>query len=212
MEQDKKPRIKICGLSRPEDICCVNELLPEYAGFVFWEKSRRFVSPEQAARLRELLSPRIVSVGVFVDEEPERVAALLERGVIGMAQLHGREDADYIRRLRTLTEKPLMQAFRVDTREDIKRAEASPADYILLDHGAGGTGERFDWSLLEAVGRPYFLAGGLNPQNVALALEQAEPYGLDVSSGVETAGKKDPEKIRAFVRQARGENGKSNCR
>lgn len=198
-----KLKIKICGLSRPEDILCVNELLPDYVGFVFWEKSRRFVSPERAAQLRELLSPEICSVGVFVNEEPERVAKLLEDGVIGMAQLHGQEDEAYLRRLRALTGKPVMQAFRIDTPEDVKRAEASAADEILLDHGAGGTGERFDWTLLEAVRRPYFLAGGLTPENVLQALEQAKPYGLDVSSGVETGGKKDPEKMRSFVGRVR---------
>ncbi|MDO5344205.1 MAG: phosphoribosylanthranilate isomerase [Lachnospiraceae bacterium] len=196
-------KIKICGLSREEDILCANEIRPDFIGFVFAPKSRRYVSPKQAERLRRLLSPEIVPVGVFVNEEPELAAELLNEGVIGMAQLHGQEDEAYIRRLRALTEKPLIQAFRIDTRQDAERAECSGADYILLDHGAGGTGESFDWSLLKDVKRPYFLAGGLNPDNAARALQQAKPYALDVSSGVETGGVKDPEKMRAFVRQVR---------
>ncbi len=196
-------KIKICGLRREEDILCANEIQPDFIGFVFAKKSRRFVSPEQAAHLRELLSPKIISVGVFVNEEPGQAARLLEQGVIGMAQLHGQEDETYIRRLRSLTEKPVLQAFRIETKEDVRRAEASEADYILLDHGAGGSGECFDWTLLEEIKRPYFLAGGLRTDNVLQALRQTKPYAVDVSSGVETEGVKDAEKMRAFVRRVR---------
>ena len=102
-------KIKLCGLTRPEDIQAANELRPEYVGFVFYPKSRRFVTPEKAAKLRELLSPDIRAVGVFVDEQPEAVAELMERGVIDITQLHGREDIFYRERLRGLTEKPVIQ-------------------------------------------------------------------------------------------------------
>ena len=153
-------KIKLCGLRRPEDIEAANLLSPEYVGFVFAPKSRRYIPPEEAAQLRKKLLPDICAVGVFVNETPERVAALLEEGIIHMAQLHGREDETYIKMLRGLTKKPLIQAFRMDGVQAAAAAENSSADYILLDSGAGGTGLAFDWDLLSRIRRPYFLAGG----------------------------------------------------
>lgn len=202
-------KIKICGLSREQDIAYVNEVRPDFIGFVFAPKSRRYVKPGRAEELRRQLKPGIVPVGVFVNEAPEQVASLLERGTIEIAQLHGQEDEAYIEKLRGLTHRPLIQAFRIDTEADVRRAELSKADYILLDHGAGGTGEVFDWSLLKTVSRPCFLAGGLTPENVGMALRMFHPYGLDVSSGVETDGVKDFEKIRSFVERIRREQ--ENC-
>lgn len=234
----KSIKIKICGLTRKEDIEYVNELQPDYIGFVFAPESRRYVTPEQAARLRSLLSRDITPVGVFVNETPEQVADLLNQGIIGIAQLHGREEETYISRLRQLTDKPLIQAFRIVSREDIEKAKHSTADFILLDSGAGGTGEVFDWSLLKQItrfkgenslqpekrnasGHPWFLAGGLTPENVGQALELQRPmagvenegqnetleflgfYGVDVSSGVETDGRKDYYKIKKFVSEVR---------
>ncbi len=195
-------RIKLCGLSRPEDIEVANELAPDYVGFVFWPKSSRRVTRKWARELRELLDPGIRAVGVFVDEEPEAVAALLNEGVIDLAQLHGSEDAAYLARLRKLTERPLIQAFKVRSSEDARAAEASPADLVLLDAGMG-EGERFDWSLAASVRRPFLLAGGLDAGNVASAIAQVHPYGVDVSSGIETDGAKDPAKMRAFAKAAR---------
>ena len=203
-------RIKLCGMTRPCDIEEVNILLPEYIGFVFAEKSRRCVSDEQAAALRAGLNPAVRAVGVFVREKPERVAALLNGGVIDLAQLHGGEDESYIARLRELTERPLIQAFRVETAADLARAENSTADYILLDHGAGGTGETFDWSLLKGFDRPFFLAGGLGPENVAEAVAALRPFAVDVSSGIETDGLKDREKMREFVEAVRTISGKDD--
>ena len=139
-------KIKLCGLTRPEDITAANALEPDFVGFVFSPKSRRCVTAEQARALRSQLSPAIQAVGVFVDEEPERVAALLEAGIIDLAQLHGREDEGYLERLRALTEKPILQAFQIKTAEDLMRTQSSSADYILLDSGAG-TGTTFDWGL-----------------------------------------------------------------
>ena len=153
------------------------------------------------------LAPGIKAVGVFVKEDPETVVHLLEDGVIDVAQLHGGESEAYIRTLRQHTHKPILQAFRVDTPADLEKAQASSADYILLDSGDGGTGERFDWSLLAGVTRPYFLAGGLDPENVGGAVEKLKPYAVDVSSGIETDGKKDPEKMKNFVRAVRGAVG-----
>jgi len=196
-------RIKLCGLTRPCDIEWANALTPDYIGFVFAKKSRRYVPPVNARALREKLSPAIQAVGVFVNENPENVAALLNDGVIDIAQLHGSEDEDYIKALRALTDRPLIQAFRVDGVYDLKRARASSADHILLDHGAGGTGSAFDWALLQGFDRPYFLAGGLAPENVAQAVNALHPFAVDVSSGVETEGVKDVLKMTAFVNAVR---------
>ena len=203
-------RIKLCGLTRPCDIETANALLPEYIGFVFAEKSRRRVTDQEAKALRAGLDPAVQAVGVFVREQTERVAALLNEGVIDLAQLHGGEDESYLARLRELTDRPLIQAFRVETEEDLRRAEASTADYILLDHGAGGTGAAFDWSLLRGFERPYFLAGGLGPENAAEAVKALHPFAVDVSSGIETDGVKDRRKMREFVEAVRTISGKGD--
>lgn len=196
-------KIKLCGLTRPEDIAAANALQPEYIGFVFAAKSKRAVSREMAAELKAQLSPGIQAVGVFVNEAPETVADLLNAGIIDIAQLHGQEDAAYIARLRGLTARPLWQAFRVTDAASLAKAEKSPADLVLLDSGTGGTGTTFDWTLLEKFDRPCFLAGGLGPDNAADAVRQLHPYAVDVSSGIETAGKKDSAKMAAFVAAVR---------
>ena len=195
-------RIKFCGLTRPGDILAANALKPEYIGFVFAPASRRYLPPEQAAALRQLLDPDIRAVGVFVDETPETVAGLLNRGVIHLAQLHGREDGAYLRRLRALTRRPVIQAFRIQSAADLAAAGQSSADFVLLDSGAG-TGTRFDWSLLRDVRRPYFLAGGLTPDHAARAVAALPPFAVDVSSGIETDGGKDPIKMAAFAAAVR---------
>lgn len=197
-------KIKLCGLSRPCDILTANELMPEYIGFVFAPKSKRYIDPQQAAQLKELLSPDIRAVGVFVDEAPDTVAALLNRGVIDIAQLHGGEDEAYIQRLRQLADQPIIKAFQIKTCHDLAEAEACTADHILLDSGAG-TGNVFDWSVLQDVKRPYFLAGGLSPDNVGDAVRLLHPYAVDVSSGIETDGRKDEEKAAAFIAAVRKE-------
>ena len=197
-----KVRIKFCGLTRPGDIEGANALSTDYIGFVFAPGSRRYVSPEKAACLKALLSPSILAVGVFVDEDPEKAAALALNGTIDLIQLHGREDEAYIRRLRELTDAPLIQAFQVRSKEALARARKSTADYILLDAGKG-EGQTFDWSLLENIDRPWFLAGGLTPENAALAAGSLHPYALDVSSGIETGPCKDRKKMAAFAASVR---------
>lgn len=197
------PKIKICGLTRVQDIQTANALQLDYIGFVFAPKSKRYVAPEQARQLRQQLAPGIQAVGVFVNAPPEQVAALLADGTIDIAQLHGQEDAAYLNRLFSLTRAPIWQAFRIESAADISRANASPADLILLDHGAGGTGESFDWNLLHGMARPFILAGGLTPQNAAEAIAQAHPYAVDTSSGCETNGVKGPAKMQAFVNAVR---------
>ena len=188
-------KVKLCGLSRESDIAAVNKLKPDLVGFVFAKKSKRYVSPEQAEHLKSLLAPGILAAGVFVNEPVEAVAELLDRGVIDVAQLHGSEDDDYIARLRALTGKPIFRAFKVK----------SEADLPAIESCAAGTGKTFDWSLVRSVQRPYFLAGGLDPDNIADAIAALHPYGVDVSSGIETDGVKDESKMAAFVAAARKE-------
>lgn len=193
-------KIKLCGLRRAEDIEAANLLKPDYIGFVFYKKSKRYISFEQARILKSML--KVKAVGVFVDENPKVVADLLEKGIIDLAQLHGSEDEVYIKTLRKLTDKPLIKAFQIKTAEDLKKAEASSADMILLDAGTGD-GVSFDWDMLKSFNRPYFLAGGMSPENVRPAIEKLHPYGVDVSSGIETDGVKDIEKMREFMTNAR---------
>ena len=199
-------KIKLCGLTRPRDIQAANELRPEYVGFVFAPKSRRYLPPEKAAKLKALLSPYISAVGVFVNDVPETVADLANRQIIDIIQLHGQEDESYIKRLRVLTCAPIIQAFRVRDGHDVHTASGSVADYILLDSGEGGTGTTFDWTLpgkMTSFGRPFFLAGGLDAENVKSAVTLLAPYAVDVSSNIETGGKKDPQKMREFVHAVR---------
>ena len=198
-------KIKFCGMMRAADIAAANALHPDYIGFVFALKSRRAVTPEQAAALKAALLPGIRAVGVFVNAPPAQVAALLAAGPIDIAQLHGQEDEAYLQALRALTDKPVIKAFRVDSAADLQRAAAFPSDGLLLDSGAGGTGTAFDWTLLRDFRRPYFLAGGLSAENVGEAIQKYNPYAVDVSSGIETDGKKDAEKMAAFAAAVRKE-------
>jgi len=191
-------KIKICGLKSENDISYANKLKPEYIGFVFLRGRARYVSKEQAARLRKLLDPSIPAVGVFVDEPLENVISLLQSGTIQIVQLHGHEDKAYLEKLKSFCTQPVIKAFIIRTKEDIQNALACPSDYLLLDNGLG-TGKTFDWSLIQNINRSFFLAGGLHPENVSKAIALSHPYAVDVSSGVETEGKKDYKKMKAFM-------------
>ena len=199
-------KLKFCGLTREADICAANETRPDYIGFVFAE-SRRRVTDEQAARLRVQLAPGIQAVGVFVNDDPTHIAELANHGVIDLIQLHGGESAAYIRRLRTMTATPVIYAVRVGTHEDIERVKPYSVEYFLLDtctkDAYGGSGKTFDWSLIGAVGKPYFLAGGLNESNIPRAMRTGA-YALDLSSGIETDGVKDAAKMRRVAALIRG--------
>lgn len=193
--------VKICGLRRPEDTKEVNLLKPEMTGFVFYPPSSRFVTKEKAGELKGLLDPSVETVGVFVDEDPRIIADLVDSGIIDAVQLHGSEDDSYIRGLRGMVDVPMIKAF-VLTDDAMQDVESCEADMILLDAGKG-SGRTFDWSLAESVGRDYILSGGLNPDNVTDAVIRLHPYGVDVSSGVETDGFKDPDKVSEFILKAR---------
>lgn len=233
-------QIKICGLQREEDIRIVNEVLPEYAGFILAEGRRRTVTPEKMAELAAGLDRRILRVAVFLDQDPEWICSLAEQGLMDVIQLHGSESIDMIRLIQKRTGKKVIKALRVDTPADTKttagcssaeagyaawnpsvqeqpedlarRAETCPADLILLDHGAGGSGEVFDWSLTGGIRRDFMLAGGLTPENVREAIDMARPAAVDVSSGVETDHVKDAARVRQFVKAVRESAGSEKCR
>ena len=197
---DSGTKIKICGLRRREDILAVNEAKPDYCGFIIeFPKSSRNVTGALVRELTAKLNPDIIPVGVFVNAAPERVEELLLDGTIHIAQLHGQEDEAYIRRIQKNTGHQVIKVFSVKTAQDIENALKSPADYILLDQGGGGTGQTFDWSLIPEIDRPFFLAGGLGADNLETAVRTIHPYAVDLSSSVETEKRKDPMKIRQVV-------------
>ena len=198
-------KIKLCGLSREEDIKAANILMPDFIGFVFVPKSKRFISRDKAMALKKILDPKILSVGVFVNEKPEVIANYLEDKIIDIAQLHGNEDENYIKTLRKFMGKPIIKAFQIRDEKNLQEAEKSIADYILLDYGSGD-GKIFDWSLIKNFNRPYFLAGGLTPENVSEAIATLDPFAVDVSSGIEANGIKDAEKMKKFVNAVRSVN------
>ena len=184
-------KIKICGLSRECDIDYVNEALPDYAGFVFAE-SRRKVSADQAYALKRRLDPAITAVGVFVDQDITFISELLKSGIIDIAQLHGQEDDEFI----SSVGAPVIKAVRTGEKFDYS------SDYLLFDSPSAGSGKTFDWGLIPNTEKPFFLAGGINIGNISAAMETA-PYAIDVSSGVETGGVKDRDKILEIVRSVR---------
>lgn len=200
-------KIKICGLSRKEDIDYVNEAMPDFAGFVIdVPTSRRNVSTEQVRSLRKYLNPQIQAVGVFVDAPQEIIRDLCNKGIIDIVQLHGIENEVYIMQIRGLLPKvEIWKAFTIKTREDLKKALSCTCDRILLDSGKG-TGNCFDWSLISAdndLENPFILAGGLGPDNIEAAIKSLHPWVVDLSSGVESEGKKDRDKILAAVAAVR---------
>lgn len=195
-------KIKICGLTRPQDIEAVNRYRPDYVGFVIdFPKSRRSCTPEQVRTLRRELSPAIPAVGVTVNQPLAHIATLLESGTIDIAQLHGQEDDTYVRALQARTGKVVWKAFRIRSQADLEQARRSSADLILLDNGYG-TGEVFDWTLVRDIGRPFALAGGLNTENLHDAANM-RPRVMDISSGAETDGVKDADKIRTLIELVR---------
>lgn len=209
-------KVKICGLKTLDDVDKVNKYLPEYAGFVF-ANTKRFVTDEQALMMKQALATGIKAVGVFVNEPIEHVAELCRRGIIDVAQLHGEESEEYIRNLKKITDIPVIKATKVQNASQVAERMSEEADYMLFDTykkgELGGTGERFELSILEeclenlaSQGRkikPYFLAGGLDETNVSEVLGRIGCYCVDVSTGVETDGVKDEAKIKSFIENVR---------
>lgn len=246
-------KIKFCGMMREADIEAANEIMPDFVGFVFAPNRKRYVSKDKAAELKRKLNPSIKAVGVFVDAPVTDIVSLVKDKVINVIQLHGSEDEVYVQALKTeldvcgedcflnqssphyLEQVSIVKACRIESAQDLKNALEFPSDYLLLDNGQGGTGEKFDWELLKVViqhsdlqdcqesitsnyhpqksendeiehinhFRNYFLAGGLDAQNVAEAISELQPYAVDVSSGIETEGIKDIQKMKAFAAAVR---------
>ena len=211
--------VKFCGLRREEDIEAVNRLRPDFAGFVF-AKSKRQITAEAAAGLKKQLAPEIQTVAVLVNMPAEEAAALVNTGIADLLQLHGDEDAAYIAALRKLTKAKLIKAIRLQGNEDdrIRLKQAEQTDFYLFDtfvaNTYGGTGKTFSLSLLKGVpiDKPFFLAGGLDADNVAGIIGQIQRdeklcpffYGVDVSGGIETEGYKDPIKMEMFMKAILG--------
>lgn len=191
-------KVKMCGLYRPEDIDYANEVQPDYVGFVFYPKSHRVVTKEQAAEYRKKLSPGIRTVGVFVNEDPKTIIELLEEGILDVAQLHGDETEEDIQYLQAVCGKPVIKAVKVRDRYDVEAWLDSSADYLLFDNGMGTGRLLTGVSLAESTGE-FFLAGGLQSENLTEAMEVVRPYALDISSGIESNRKKDPEKMRRIM-------------
>lgn len=226
-------RIKLCGLTRIQDIEIANKLKPEYIGFIFWDRSSRNVSAIQAARLKGKLDPEIKAVGVFVNAPAEQVISYYNVGIIDIAQLHGNENEEYIKKLHDAgltvikafkmkkngeninlagnanietpkkpTGNAITETYGKSTDDVITEAVKSSADYIMFDPGKG-EGATFNWQLIKGIKREFFLAGGLIPENIEKAVETVQPFAVDVSSGIETNGHKDPDKMAAFVKNTR---------
>ena len=193
-------KIKICGLKRLEDIGIVNKYKPDYVGFVFAD-SKRKVSHELASKMKENLDSDIISVGVFVDASIEEIIGLFDRGVIDVAQLHGNESEEYIKNLkeRTNCKLKIINAIEMSGERDLLEYGNSIADYLLLDSGKG-SGKTFDWSLIrDDLNKDYFLAGGIDISNIEEAIDNFNPYAIDLSSSLETDGFKDENKIKEIM-------------
>lgn len=194
------PKIKICGLRRLEDIEIVNRYKPDYIGFVFAD-SKRQISHELASRMRGNLSADIIPVGVFVNAVPDEIVALFNRGIIEIAQLHGDESEDYINNLKEKTnnELKIINAVEMSQDTDLLAHDKSRADYLLLDSGKG-SGKTFDWRLIRKdLTKKFFLAGGIDINNIRQAVEQFNPYAIDLSSSLEVDGYKDENKIKEIL-------------
>ena len=197
-------KIKLCGMFREEDIDFANEAMPDYIGFVLnFPKSHRNIGKETAKKLKEKLSPKIKTVGVFVNSTETACAEYANCGIIDLIQLHGGEDAEYIRRLRALTAVPIIKAVKVTCEDDLINADCE-ADFLLLDSGTG-SGKAFNHEILHnaKINKPFFIAGGLNPENLAEIADKFKPFAVDLSSGIETNRFKDREKMLAAVKAAR---------
>lgn len=192
-------QIKICGIKRDEDVDYINELKPDYCGFIVnFPKSHRSLDIDELKSLAQAVDGGIKRVGVFVNNDINSISRLLNEDIIHIAQLHGSEDESYINNLRNLTSKPIIKAFTIKSQDDVLNATRSSADYILLDKGQG-SGETFDWSLISSIDRPWFLAGGLGPDNLEEAIKTIRPYAVDLSSSVETNKVKDKDKISKVI-------------
>lgn len=200
-------KIKICGIRRNEDIDIVNKYMPDYVGFVF-ANSKRKVTVSRAECLSLRLQGNIKKVGVFVNEDYETVKSIADTVKLDILQFHGCEDNDYINSFKAYE---VWKAFSLSSEEDIELIKKCSADAFLIDskdgNKVGGTGKVFDWNILknikDYIGKPIIAAGGLNEDNVEMCIKELNPFGVDVSSGVETDGFKDEAKVKNFIMKVR---------
>ncbi len=202
-------KIKICGLMNLNDIEYVNETMPDFIGFIFASKSKRKISYEQALEMKKILNKNIKSAGVFVDENIENIIYAVKEGIIDLIQLHGEENENYIKELKTKVNIPIIKALKAEN--NLKdNINSTIADYILIDsiseNSFGGTGKTFDWGIIPKTNKKIFLAGGINAQNVLKAIKTVKPYCVDINSGVETDGRKDKNKIKEIIQIIKGYN------
>jgi phosphoribosylanthranilate isomerase len=195
-------KIKICGLRRLEDVDFINEAKPDYAGVILCRRFWRGIDFEQAKAIRKRLDSNIPLVGVFVNDHFTDVLVSLRQGIVDMVQLHGTESEEYITNMQIMSRKPVIKACEVHSPDVIPYAVNSAANHILLDSKAGSS-TTFDWSIVQDIQRPFFLAGGLNPNNITDAMKVVRPWGVDICGGVETDHHKDREKILAAVEAVR---------
>jgi len=196
-------KVKICGITNLADAQAAVEAGADAIGFIFHEKSPRFISLKAAVEISKQLPPFVMRVGVFVNAQEDFVLRAIGEAGLTMLQFHGDEPPEFCMQFGLMS----MKAFRIRDAESLKKIPDYPTDAYLLDAFSsttlGGTGEKFDWDLaIEAqkFGKPVFLAGGLTPENVVEAVKKVRPFGVDVSSGVESApGKKDHAKVKAFI-------------
>lgn len=199
-------KIKICGLTRKEDIQIANRYKPDFIGFVFAE-GRRKISFSTAESLRGELSKEIKVVGVFVNESLDNLQAIIKNNLVDLIQLHGDETASYLLKLKEITDKPIIKAIHAKSSDYIKSQLKVESDYFLLDSYKkglyGGSGIAFDYSMLPKIHKPFFIAGGLNRDNILECMFRTKPYGVDISSGVESNGVKDEGKIAEIIQMIR---------
>ncbi|OJU16548.1 MAG: hypothetical protein BGN88_03590 [Clostridiales bacterium 43-6] len=205
--------IKLCGIRRPEDILYCNEFRPDCIGFVLAESKRR-VTPEEVLRLKEPLHKEIKTVGVFVNEEFPTLVKIVEQTGLDILQLHGDESADYVTVLaEVFPEKQIWKAVRVTDEQSLLAAARLPVSCVLGDAftqtAYGGTGHKANWDIIQRVrdslGKPLILAGGLNAETILPAIRATSPFGVDISSGIETDGVKDRKKIKTIMTLLRSE-------
>ena len=205
--KEQSLKVKMCGMRRKEDIAYANEVKPDAIGYIFFSKSKRYVTGQQARELDQNLDQKILSVGVFVNETIEKVTEIANEVPLDVIQLHGDEDVIYIEQLRQQTDKEIWKAVRVKDTKDIKEAQQLPVDKLLLDTFTegkdmyGGTGKVMNYDLIpkEGIRKPFFIAGGLHSKNIKEITEKVHPYGIDISSGIETDGYKDLKKMKEIM-------------
>ena len=189
-------KVKMCGMRRKEDIAYANEVKPDAVGYIFFPKSKRYVTGQQAKEFDQDLDQDILSVGVFVNETIEKVIEIANQVPLDVIQLHGDEDHTYVEQLKQQTDKEIWKVVRVKDTNDIKEAEKLPVDKLLLDTFTeekdmyGGTGKVMNYNLIpkEEISKPFFIAGGLHSNNIKEIIKKVHPYGIDISSGIETDG------------------------